>query len=202
MDYTKSRNPLIIPLVSIGVIVLLIVGIVMGAYNGLIRSDADVDAAWAKVESTYQRRAQLIPQVVEVAKQATKNEKDILTEVVVQRAEAFQPNSVPGDVDTMQDKVAESTSILSGLVAISEEYPEIKSNENWVRLQDEIAGSDNRVFTAINDYITSVNSYNKKIRTFPNSFIANMFGFEEREQFSTGMENYEPPVLDLGDDDL
>ncbi len=161
-----------------GIIVLLIL-IFIGSYNGLVNADEEVDRTWGNVETAYQRRADLIPNLVETVKGYKIHEEDVLTEITNARSMISQAKT-PAEL-TNGD--AALNSALSRLLVVVENYPNLKANENFLSLQDELAGTENRVKVERDNYNGAVKSLNVKIRRFPSNIVAGMFGFEKKEAF-------------------
>lgn len=185
-------------LVAIGVVFLIVVilgGSTIGTYNSLASSENRVDKAWSDVETTYQRRADLIPNLVAVAEQAAVSEKDILEGVIQARANAV--NAPTDNVSTVEETQGELTNALNRLMMVTEDYPELQSNQNWLDLQAQIEGTENRINTARRDYNEIAQSYNDKLVRFPNNTIAGMFGFEKAEFFKSASGAENAPVIDF-----
>ncbi|RMF05415.1 LemA family protein [Candidatus Woesearchaeota archaeon] len=170
----------------------------MSAYNSLVALDTEVEMAWANVESAYQRRADLIPNLVETVKGARDFEQETLTEITKLRSEAGQAK-VQVDSAASPEQLATAASsmdsVLSRLLVIVENYPELKSNENFLSLQDELAGTENRIKIERDRYNKAVRDYNRKVRSFPANIVASMFGFEPRESFSASPGAEEAPKV-------
>jgi LemA protein len=172
-------------LIILGVVLLLIFGVVgsfIGTYNKLQLLDETVNSQWAQVENQLQRRSDLIPNLVATVKGYASHEKSIFTEVAQARA-GLSGAVKTGNVKQINRANTELTGSLSRLLAIAENYPQLKANENFRALQDEIAGTENRLAVARKDYNESVKSINAIIRTFPTSIIASMAGVKSREYF-------------------
>ena len=195
----KSRGCLIAGVVG-GVIVVLVGGIFfwgMGIYNGLVKSDEGVRSAWSQVESQYQRRADLIPNLVSTVKGYAQQEKDVFLGVAEARAKVGQLTVTkdvledPKAFAKFQEAQDQLSSALSRLLVVAENYPQIKSNENFMALQTQLEGTENRITVERQRYNTTVQGFNTQIRTFPTSFIAGMFGFKEKAYFQAkaGAEN-------------
>ena len=175
-------------------IVVLVGGIFlwgMGIYNGLVRSDEGVRSAWGQVESQYQRRADLIPNLVNTVKGYAQQEKDVFIGVTEARAKVSQ---ITVTKEVLEDPTAfarfqaaqdQLTSALSRLLVVAENYPQIKSNENFRDLQTQLEGTENRINVARERFNTTVQEFNTRIRSFPTSFIAGMFGFKEKAYFQS-----------------
>jgi len=165
------------------VIVLVILGLALaGTYNRLVGLSQAVDAQWAQVESVYQRRADLVPNLVETVKGYAKQEQTIFTAVAEARAKlagAVQG----GNLQQMAEANAALTAPLGRLLAIAENYPQLKSNENFRALQDQLEGTENRIAVARQDYNDAVNRYNAYIRRFPQVLTAKLIGKGPREYF-------------------
>ncbi len=168
----------------ITLIVVLILGVSLysffaGNYNKFVKMDVAIKAAWSQVENQLQRRYDLIPNLVETVKGYAKQEKDVLVEVTNARAKV-------GGAGTIPDKIAANnqlTSALSRLMVVVEKYPDLKSNQNFMKLQDELAGTENRIAVERMRYNETVQVYNEAIRSFPANFLASMYGFKEAAFF-------------------
>lgn len=172
-------------LITLGVILVLIVGIigsVIGTYNSLQTLDETVNSQWAQVENQLQRRSDLIPNLVNTVKGYASHEKSIFIGVADARAK-LSGAVKSGDVKGINKANAEFSGSLSRLLAIAENYPQLKADQNFIALQDEIAGTENRLAVARRDYNESVKSINAIIRTFPTSIIASVSGVKSREYF-------------------
>lgn len=175
-----------IVLIVVVLALIIIVGWVVGIYNTMVTQQRDVENAWAQVETQYQRRADLIPRLVETVKGFAGQELNVFTEVT-------QLRSQWAAADTQQEQVETTNELegaLSRLLLVSENYPELKSNENFLALQDELAGTENRVSVERKRYNDAVTTFNKTISIWPNNMFANMFGFSEETLFeaTTGAE--------------
>lgn len=183
----NKLSPVMITLIVVGAIVLLSVFWFIGSYNGLVSADEGVNEKWANVQTAYQRRADLIPNLVETVRAYSDYEGEVLQEITAARASIGQA-ATPAD---LQAAGGELSSALSRLLVVVENYPNLKANENYLSLQDELAGTENRVKVDRDIYNKAVKSYNVKVRRFPGSVIASMFGFERKESFEAdeGTEN-------------
>ena len=182
-------------LIAIVVVVVAIIGWVTSAYNGMVTVEEEATTAFAKVQSAYQRRADLIPNLVETVKGYASHEKETLEGVVEARSKATQvtldpEKMTPQKMKEFQEAQGELSSALGRLIAIQENYPDLKANENFRDLQVQLEGTENRINTERNNYNDAVQKYNVKIRRFPNSLFAGMFGFEKMQKFEaeTGAE--------------
>lgn len=184
----KSRGCLV-GLIVIGVIVIGLVMWGMGVYNSLVGLDESVRSAWSQVESQYQRRADLIPNLVNTVKGFAQQEKDVLLGVTEARARVGQ---ITVTKDVLEDPEAFSkfqaaqdqlSGALSRLLAVAENYPNLKSNENFLALQTQLEGTENRITVERQRYNQTVQTYNTTIRKFPASLIAGFTGFREKQYF-------------------
>ena len=179
-----------------GLTVLLIVAAVVlgiflwvkGAYNKMVTADEGVQAAWAQVENVYQRRADLIPNLVATVKGYAQHESETLENVVAARAKATQTLVDPSDLS--EEAIArfnkaqgELSSALGRLLMIQENYPDLKANQNFSELQAQLEGTENRIATERMKFNETARAYNTLIRKFPDNIIASMFGFEKKGYF-------------------
>jgi LemA protein len=174
-----------------------------GAINRLPTLDEQVKAAWSQVLNQYQRRADLIPNLVETVKGYARHEEQTLTAVVEARAKATQM-TIPSDILTnpeafkrFQENQAALTTALSRLLAVAEQYPDLKANRNFLSLQSQLEGTENRISVARRDYIEAVQAYNTELRTIPGRWIAAMFYSEAKikETFTISQEAQEAPKV-------
>jgi LemA protein len=181
-------------LVVLGVVVLLVLivgGAVVGRYNSIVRQNEQINNSWAQVMVVLQRRADLIPNLVETVKGYAAHEKEVFESVAEARSKLAGANT-PAQAGAAD---AGLNSALGRLLAIAENYPQLKANENFIRLQDELAGSENRVAVERRSYNEAVRGYNAYIKVFPNNFIAGMFNFKEREYFEAEEGAKEAPKV-------
>ena len=170
-----------------GLLIVLGIAVVMGlwmssGYNKLVNYSEAVPAAWSQVETVLQRRYDLIPNLVNTVKGYAKHEKDLLTEVTRLRSQW-------GEAKNQGQKIAAANgleSALSKLMVVVEQYPQLKANENFIRLQDELAGTENRIAVERMRYNGTVNSYNVTVRVFPTNILAGIFGFKKSENYFEG----------------
>ena len=163
-------------------------------YNTMQSQDEAANAAWSKVLNQYQRRDQLVPNLVATVQGYAKHEKEVLTEVTEARAKVASVQ-LTGDTATNEqqlkafsDAQAGLTSALSKLMVVVEKFPELKANANFLDLQKQLEGTENRIAVARSDYIESVQTYNTTVRQFPNNLTAKMFGMEVRPNFTVENE--------------
>ena len=182
----------IIILAVIGVIIVIalgLVGWVTGMYNSLVRLDESVKQAWAQVENQYQRRLDLIPNLVETVKGYATHESKVFTDVAEARASVGKLQVTPEVLNNpqtfqrFQEAQAGLSSALSRLLAVAENYPQLKANENFLQLQSQLEGTENRISVERKRFNEVVQDYNVRVRTFPTSMLAGMFGFGQKPYF-------------------
>lgn len=186
--------------IIIGVVVAVLVIWSISAYNGMVNVEEQATTEWAKVQSAYQRRADLIPNLVEVVKGYASHEKETLEGVVNARAKAtsIQVNAddlTPEKLEQFQKAQGELSQALGKLLAVQESYPDLKANENFMDLQKQLEGTENRINEARNSFNTAVQNYNMKIRRFPNSLLAGIFGFDKMEKFEADAAAQNAPTV-------
>ncbi len=162
-----------------------------GMYNTLVSLDEGVKEAWAQVETQLQRRYDLIPNYVETVKGYAAQEKEVFIKVTEARSKVGQAKSIPDKIEANNDL----TSALSRLLVVVERYPELKSNQNFMRLQDELAGTENRIAVARRRYNEAVKSYNVAVRSFPQNLVAKMFSFGKAAFFEAPEAANTPPKV-------
>ena len=175
----SKKKTLLIVLAVIVVLAISFYSFFAGNYNKFVKMDVGIKAAWAQVENQLQRRYDLIPNLVETVKGYAKQEKDVLVEVTNARAKVGGAGNIP-------DKIAANNQLsgaLSRLLLVVEKYPDLKSNQNFLKLQDELAGTENRIAVERMRYNETVKEYNEAIRTFPANMLAAMYGFQEAAFF-------------------
>lgn len=172
----KKKSIVIIAVIAVIVLIAAVLG---GSYNGLVKLETQTDTQFANVQVQLQRRSDLIPNLVNTVKGYAAHETEVFTAVSDARAKL----AGAATVEEVNEAEGQMNSALSRLLAISESYPELKSNENFLSLQDELAGTENRIGVARKDYNEAVQQYNVKIRSFPTNILAGIFGFEKKTQF-------------------
>ena len=182
-------------IVILAVIAVVAVWAVTG-YNGLVKADEAVNTAWSNVENQYQRRADLIPNLVNTVKGYAAHEKETLDAVVAARARATQvtldaESLTPEKLQEYQKGQSEVGAALGRLLAVAESYPDLKANTNFLELQAQLEGAENRISVERRNFNEVAKGYNTSIRTFPRNILAGMFGFEKRPYFEAqeGVEN-------------
>jgi LemA protein len=181
-------------IIVLGILLVIVIGMysyMKGTYNSLVSLDEGVKAAWAQVENQLQRRYDLIPNYVETVKGYAGHEKEVLLKVTEARAKV-------GGAATVGEKIEANnqlSSALGRLLLVVEQYPDLKANTNFIRLQDELAGTENRIAVERMRFNEAVKTYNITIRHFPTNIIAGMFGFEKAAFFEVPKERQEAPKV-------
>ncbi len=181
-------------IIVLGILLVIAIGMysyLKGAYNSLVSLDEGVKAAWAQVENQLQRRYDLIPNYVETVKGYAAHEKDVLVQVTEARAKVGGAATVDEKIDANN----QLSSALSRLLLVVEQYPDLKANTNFIRLQDELSGTENRIAVERMRFNEAVKTYNITIRHFPTNIIAGMFGFEKATFFEVPKERQEAPKV-------
>lgn len=189
-----------ITLFVIGAIVILLAGWVTIQYNGMVANDEAVTTAWAGVESQYQRRSDLIPNLVNTVKGYAAHEKETLEGVVEARAKATQvtvsaDNLTPERFAQFQKAQGELSAALGRLMRITENYPQLRANENFSELQAQLEGTENRINESRLRFNEAVQKYNLSIRRFPGNIFASLFGFEKRDKFEAADGTEQAPEV-------
>ncbi|WP_234736449.1 LemA family protein [Tellurirhabdus bombi] len=183
-------------------IVIALVFVVFGcsSYNGLVDKDVRVDQAWANVQTQYQRRADLIPNLVNTVKGAANFEKSTLESVVKARASATGINLnadqlTPENIQRFQQAQDQLSGALSRLLVTVEKYPDLKATQNFQELQSQLEGTENRITVARNDFNGAATEYNRSVRSFPNNIFAGVFGFQRRGLFEASQAAQSAPSV-------
>lgn len=182
------------------VVILLLWG--CGGYNGLVKQDETVKNSWNNVQSQYQRRADLIPNLVNTVKGEANFEQTTLTNVIEARAKAtsiqVNPNDLtPEKVQQFQQAQGQLSTALGRLLAVSEAYPTLQTNQAFIGLQTQLEGTENRIAVARNDFNNAVNIYNTKVRSFPTAIFAGIMGFHVRQGFTADAGSQNAPKVDF-----
>ena len=171
--------------------VVLLCGITYSSYKKLVLLDEETSSAWSQVENQYQRRYDLIPNLVNTVKGYAKHEESVLRELTEARSKAGGVISVDSSILDNPEKMAEFQKVqnelgasLQRLLAVTENYPELKANQNFLALQDELEGTENRISVERKRFNDSVKAYNSTMRRFPMNLLAGMFGFEKKNYFA------------------
>ena len=190
-------------LVLIIVDVIALGAVLVPSYNGLVKAEEEIDSVWANVESTYQRRADLIPNLVNTVKGQANFEQETLTGVVEARAKATQTKIDPTNMTEEQLAQFQQNqnavgSALSRLLVTVEKYPELKAHEGFMNLQAQLEGTENRINVARNKFNDAARTYNQKVRQFPTKLVAVIFGFKEKPYFKSTEGAQNAPTVDFG----
>ncbi|MDL2230688.1 LemA family protein [Alistipes sp. OttesenSCG-928-L06] len=182
------------------VVVVVIVIAAVSAYNGLVTKQESVNTAWSNVETQYQRRADLIPNLVNTVKGYASHEQQTFTEVTAARARATQmtvdaENLTPEALAEYNQAQGELGSAIGRLLMIQENYPELKANQNFLELQSQLEGTENRINVARRDFNEVARDYNTTIRRFPRNIVASMFGFDPKPYFEAAEGAETAPVV-------
>ncbi len=188
-------------LIPVGII-LVVVMLAASSYNGLVAVQADAKTAWSNVESSYQRRNDLIGNLVKTVQGAADFEKGTLTAVIEARAKATSMTIDPTNITPEQMAQFQQTQdglagALKSLLVTVERYPDLKANQNFLELQSQLEGTENRINVVRDRYNESVNVYDKKIKSFPTVVFAGMMGFKEMERFKSAEGSEVAPAVDF-----
>ena len=169
-------------------------------YNEMVAKDENVEAAWANVQNAYQRRADLVPNLVNTVKGAANFEKETLTQVIEARAKATSvnispDNLTPENIQRFQQAQGELSGALSRLLVSVEQYPDLKANQNFLELQAQLEGTENRISVERRKFNETVQDYNSYIRSFPRNFIAGWFDFEKKGYFEADAGAQKAPAV-------
>lgn len=189
-----------ITLLVVAAVLVAIIGWVVGAYNGLVTLDEETNGKWAQVESAYQRRADLIPNLVNTVKGYADFEKETLTGVIEARSKATSinvdaNNLTPEAIANFQAAQGQLSGALSRLMVTVERYPDLKANQNFLGLQSQLEGTENRIKVERDRFNTSVKNFNATIRKFPKTLIASSFGFEKKGYFEADSGSEKAPEV-------
>lgn len=188
-------------------LILLIAVVVFGfmgcnGYNSLVKEDEVVKNAWANVQTSYQKRNDLVGNLVNTVKGAAKFEQETLTRVIEARSKATSvnvspENLTPENIQRYQAAQGEMSGALSRLLAVVESYPDLKANQNFLQLQGQLEGIENEINATRNTYNSAVNSYNTKVRSFPMNILGGMFGFKAKEPFKADAGAEKAPKVEF-----
>ncbi|ARJ38355.1 LemA family protein [Sporosarcina sp. P21c] len=184
------------PLIAIIVLVIIAAIMIVPSYNKLVNLDEDVNQSYAQIETQLQRRVDLIPNLVNTVKGYASHEKEVLENIANARSK------MAGAQGPEEQAAADSelSSALSRLLVVVENYPDLKANQNFQQLMDELAGTENRIAVARKDYNDVVSVFNRTVKRFPGKIVASIFGFDEKEYFKAVEGAQQPPSVDFGDD--
>jgi LemA protein len=180
--------------IVIAALVVIACGYCWTTYNTLVKLGQGVEATWANVETQYQRRADLIPNLVSTVKGYAKHEQETLDQVIEARSKALAGGTNIEEYATAQQQV---TTALGRLIAIAESYPDLKANTNFLELQAQLEGTENRIAVARNNYNEIVKIYNTKVSVFPSNLIAKIFDFEKKQLFTAAEGAAQAPKVEF-----
>ncbi len=181
-------------LIAVIAVVVVIIGIFAGGYNSLVKAQTAVETKQADIQTQLQRRADLIPNFVSTVKGYSKYEQETLTAVTEARAKISKASDAQS-LSQANDELDKAISVWVN--AVTEAYPDLKANQSYIALQDELAGTENRIAVARKDYNEAVQSYNTMIKTFPKNILAGMFGFEKAEFFTASESSQTVPNVEF-----
>ena len=180
-------------LLGVVAVIILLVAMLGGSYNSLVSKEEKVDQRYADISVQLERRADLIPNLVNTVKGYAAHETEIINSITTARENLLNANSV----EEKSEANAELTSAIDALMVIVENYPDLKANQNFIQLSDELAGTENRIATSRRDYNEAVTSYNTAIKKFPTNILASMFGFGEKDYFEVSEGKTEVPEVEF-----
>lgn len=186
----KKGTTVLIVIVAIIVVIAVILG---NGYNSLVTLEENVNTEFSNVSVMLERRADLIPNLVNTVKGYAAHEQAIIDSVTKARENLLGAKTI----EEKGEANNELTSALNALMVIVENYPDLKANQNFIQLSDELAGTENRIATARRDYNNAVKEYNSKVKKFPTNLLANMFGFSEKEYFEVDPAKTEVPKVEF-----
>ena len=192
----------VVTLIVIAVIALIAYSSFKGAYNSMVTKEESVESAWAQVENVYQRRADLIPNLVHTVKGAANFEKETYTAVTEARSKASQitvdpKNLTPEKIQEFQAAQSQLSQALGRLMMVTENYPQLKANQNFLDLQAQLEGTENRITQERRKFNEVVQDFNTYIRKFPNNLMSGMFGFEKKGYFEAEKGSEKAPSVNF-----
>ncbi len=186
----SKKTGIIVAVIAVIVVIAMLIG---SSYNGLVTLEESVDKEFSNVSVMLERRADLIPNLVSTVKGYASHETEVIDSITEARTKLL-------NASTIDEKAAannELTTALNALMVVVENYPDLKANENFIQLSDELAGTENRISTARRDYNDAVNAYNTKRKKFPTNILASMFNFDEKEYFEVEASKTEVPKVEF-----
>lgn len=180
----------------VAAVILILGGTLISGYNDLVEKNENVESKYSDISVQLERRADLIPNLVNTVKGYMKHEEKIIESVTTARENLVNAKSLTDKAKANE----ELTVSLNNLIAVVENYPDLKANTNFINLQDELAGTENRVAVARKDYNDTVSTYNKAIKSFPKNILASMFNFEEKDYFEAKESTNEVPNVSFNED--
>lgn len=205
-DGGKTKKKEYMRTLKITIVVLGVLAIIalwaMNSFNALVEGQEDVEAAWAQVENQYQRRADLVPNLVATVKGYAEHEQETLENVIAARAKATQVSVDPTQLSAeqiaaFQSAQGELSQALGRLIAVAESYPDLKASQNYRDLQVQLEGTENRIAVARQLYNDSAKTYNQRVRRFPSNIIARIFGFEKKAYFEAEQQAHQAPKVEF-----
>lgn len=200
----KKISKGLVAIIIIAVCIFAIFGFYKNTYNSLVAQDENVTAQWAEVQNQYQRRLDLIPNLVSTVKGYAKHESDVFTQVSKARASAGGQINISDEVLSDPDAFARYQQVqdnlgssLQRLLMVTEQYPELKADQQFLALQDQLEGTENRITVARGRFNDAAKKYNTTIRSFPTNIIANMSGFEKKVYFAASQEAQSAPKVEF-----
>lgn len=190
----KRKSGVLGIVIAIVALVVIAAMMIVPTYNKLVNLDEDVNQQYSQIETQLQRRVDLIPNLVNTVKGYAAHEKEVLENI----ADARSKMAGAQGPEEQAAADAELSSALSRLLVVVENYPDLKANQNFQQLMDELAGTENRIAVARKDYNDTVSVFNRTVKRFPAKLIASMFGFDEKEYFKAVEGAQEPPAVDFG----
>ncbi len=193
----KTKN---LTLIVIGVLILFFGGCACSKYNGLVTSDVEVKKVWSNVETNYQRRTDLYSSIIKTIEGSANFEKSTLKEVLAARAAATQIKVDINDPESLAKFQAAQSQLqgsFSRLMAVAEAYPDLKTTKSFQDFQAQIEGTENRINVARQDYNRSVETFNLRVRTFPNNIFAGMFGFKQKDFYKADAGSEKNPDINF-----
>jgi LemA protein len=186
-------------LLGLGAVILVCVIFFISSYNGLVKQEEDVKKYWGDLNTTYQRRNDLVPSLVAVVKASSEYEKNVLTQVTAARAKAAQVTTSGNisfqDYQQLEQAQGEVANSMNRALAVVENYPDLKATQNFLALQTQLEGTERRIKTARNDFNKSVATYNNKVRRFPTNIAAGILGFRPKEGFTANAGASQAPEI-------
>ena len=165
----------------------------IGRYNSIVEKEESVDTAYSNIDTQLERRADLIPNLINTVKGYMEHEKSVINDITTARENLLKAKNV----DELSEANQKLDNAINALMVIVENYPDLKANQNFIALQDELAGTENRIATARRDYNEAVKDYNTLIKKFPNNIIAKMFGFEKHKYFEVAEGKTDVPEVNF-----
>lgn len=186
-------------LLGLGALVLLCIIFVVSSYNGLVKQEEDVKKYWGDLNTTYQRRNDLVPSLVAVVKASSEYEKNVLTQVAEARAKAAKVTTSGNisfqDYQQLEQAQGEMANSVNRALAVVENYPDLKATQNFLALQTQLEGTERRIKIARNDFNAAVATYNNKVRRFPTNIAAGILGFRPKEGFTANAGASQAPEI-------